>query len=99
MSSVVCRVGLIGVLIFIYTQFIQMVIFMKVFLKTVFFKHTENRVIKHFIDINSRKSHFTLYEFDISTQKNLIAGQSFSLDSNFYPTNPVLIPMNKQQLH
>ena len=53
-------------------------------IENFFLKHTEYRVLRPFIGLNSFKESYNLYVFDISNQKDHISAQPISIDFKFY---------------
>ena len=55
-------------------------------IENFFLKHTEDRVLKLFLNINSLRRNYNFYVFDISNQNNHIAAQPISVEFRFYET-------------
>ena len=58
-------------------------------IENFFLKHTEDRVLKPFIGLNSFKESYNLYVFDISSQKDHIDAQPITVDFKFYNVRDV----------
>ena len=53
-------------------------------IENFFLKHSEDRILKPFIGINSFRRYYNFYVFDLTNQKDHISAQPISVDFKFY---------------